>query len=159
MEPNLVIAWRKSCRVNKYLIEHIEDNCFKDKYSTQARTVAKQFAHIHDVRINILQKTSEDFFTKVRSFPKHARPNKTVLKIALKRSEDSIASLLIENENVENIKNWNGPPESLLAYLIAHEGHHRGLIVVALRISGCKLPKNIILGMWDWGQDSSIVGG
>ncbi len=35
-------------------------------------------------------------------------------------------------------------------YAIAHEAHHRGQIVIAARVLGHPLPKEIIAGLWQW---------
>ena len=47
------------------------------------------------------------------------------------------------------VKSWPGPPTTFLGYLISHEGHHRGLSIVCLRIGGTKLPQEIVYGIWE----------
>ena len=38
----------------------------------------------------------------------------------------------------------------VLAYFVAHEGHHRGQIVMLARQLGCRLPAEVTDGLWQW---------
>ena len=38
----------------------------------------------------------------------------------------------------------------VLTYFVAHEGHHRGQIVMLARQLGHRLPDNISAGLWQW---------
>ncbi len=88
----------------------------------------------------------------VRASPGAAQPGKAELKKALQRSEGRIARFLKGSEEAGKVKNWNGSPATVLGYLIAHEAHHRGLAMVAMRLSGHGLPKEVVYGQWQWGK-------
>ena len=38
----------------------------------------------------------------------------------------------------------------LLTYFVAHEGHHRGQIVLVARQTGSRLPAAVTAGLWQW---------
>jgi len=54
------------------------------------------------------------------------------------------------------VKKWNGFPATFLGCLIAHEAHHRGLAMVAMRISRHKLPQEVVYGQWQWGKKGNL---
>jgi hypothetical protein len=52
MRDQLIEAWRTNCRINFYLLERISDEGLSCTLSTRGgRNVARQFAHMHDVRV------------------------------------------------------------------------------------------------------------
>jgi hypothetical protein len=46
------------------------------------------------------------------------------------------------------------PPDvtHFLAYHVAHEGHHRGQIVMVARQLGHRLPREVTDGLWHWAK-------
>ena len=70
-------------------------------------------------------------------------------------SAASIAAYLEHCAQLGKVKGWSGPPASFLGYLIAHEAHHRGLVMVALRQAGHRLGPDVVYGQWDWGKKQS----
>jgi uncharacterized damage-inducible protein DinB len=40
----------------------------------------------------------------------------------------------------------------VLTYFVAHEGHHRGQIVLIARQVGCRLPIEVTGGLWQWSK-------
>ena len=78
---------------------------------------------------------------------------------ALNRSSDAVGRLLLFGcEHDGRIPPtrayvWRNLPLDVghvLAYLVAHEGHHRGQIVLAARQLGHPLSPSITGGLWQW---------
>jgi uncharacterized damage-inducible protein DinB len=156
MKSTLVEAWKMSSETNLFVLRAIPSAYLKDSYSPRTRTVAAQFAHIHNVRVRWLAHAAPELVGELEGFPRGAEPTKTQLKAALKASEKAIASFLEQCDADGRVKSWNGPPASFFGYLAAHEAHHRGLAMVAMRMSGRRLPQDVVYGQWDWGKKRSL---
>ena len=56
---------------------------------------------------------------------------------------------------------WRNLPMDVghvLSYFVAHEGHHRGQIVLIARQLGQRLPVSITGGIWDWTRRAKEAG-
>ncbi|MCH7773827.1 MAG: DinB family protein [Bacteroidetes bacterium] len=156
MKSQLVEAWCMSNEVNLYLLDSISDEYLQDRYAKRTRTVAAQFAHMHNVRLRWLKHADPELVGEVKSFPRGAQPTKKELREALQASEQIIAQFLEKCEATGKVKKWNGSPATFLGYFIAHEAHHRGLAMVAMRISRHKLPQEVVYGQWQWGKKGNL---
>ena len=145
-----------SNEANLFLLDSLPVAYLKDSYAPRTRTVATQFAHIHNVRVRWLTYADRKVVGAAKGFTRGAQPTKAQLKKALQQSEKIVTRFLKQCESSEAVKNWNGPPATFLGYLIAHEAHHRGLALAAVRVAGHKLPKEVVYGLWDWGKKSSL---
>jgi uncharacterized damage-inducible protein DinB len=85
---------------------------------------------------------------------------------ALKRSSRGIAALLelgmAAGGHVPPSKAyvWRNLPldvPPVLTYFVAHEGHHRGQIVMLARQLGHRLPVEITGGLWQWSKRAKEV--
>ena len=159
MLSDLVEAWRMSNEASLFLLESIPKDFLKDSYTARTRTVAAQFAHVHNVRLRWLRHAAPKVIDNAENFPKGAQPAKAALRKALKASAKLVERFIVECESRKRVKNWNGSPATFLSYLVAHEAHHRGLAMVAIRICGHKLPKEVIYGQWQWGKKRDMRGG
>jgi uncharacterized damage-inducible protein DinB len=153
MENELVAAWRRNCALNLLLLDSLDDAALEARTAPRTRTVAAQFAHVHGVRVHHLQSRGKRHLGKLRSFPRGARPTGKEIRKALLSSDEPIAALLSEFSEKGKVPFWKGPPATWLAYLCAHEAHHRGLAMASLRVSGVKVPREIQYGLWAaWGK-------
>lgn len=136
---------------NHMLLDALDDEALASRYSPRTRTVSSQFAHMHNIRVSNLDRRGSDK-KKLKSFPRGAEPTRAQLLRALKQSDVAIGRLLATCEEANNVKSWGGPPSTYLGYFLAHEAHHRGLVLVSLRLSGIKMPKSVTYGMWYWSR-------
>ena len=49
-------------------------------------------------------------------------------------------------------RSMNKGPINYLAYFVAHDAHHRGIILTTLKERGHPVHKDIRIGLWDWGR-------
>lgn len=152
MPSQLVEAWLMSHECNNYLLGEIDDQYLTDQYAPRTRTVAAQFAHMHNVRLRWLQHAAPAYANRLESFPRGAEPSKSDLTAALEASASAIGRFLGGCDEAGSVPQWNGPPSTMLGYLVAHEAHHRALAIVAMRLSGHRLAQEVIYGQWQWGK-------
>lgn len=149
---DLAEAWHVNNQMNFLLLDALSKEALAATYSPRTRTVAAQFAHMHNIRVYQLEKRGPDFLGKLEAFPRGAQPTKTKLKSALKASEKAVAGMLARADKTGKAKGWPSSPTTFLSYFVAHESHHRGLTLVALRAAGIKLPKEVTYGIWYWSK-------
>ncbi|MCG2617052.1 DinB family protein [Terrimonas sp. NA20] len=145
-----VDTWQISNRINQYLINAIPEEHFADQAVSKGRTVGEQLAHIHNVRLMWLQASMPELMSTVTKIEKDAI-SKTQLVEQFDKSADAISKLLEKGLADGKIKGFKPHAQAFLGYLIAHEAHHRGQIVLSLKQSGHHLDKKILFGLWEWG--------
>lgn len=152
MKSELIETWQIHNRINGYLIDGIEQEEFlQDKTANKGRTVGEQLAHIHNVRLMWLKEAAPELFKDMRKIEKTDSLDKSLLKERLNESGTAIEKLLIKGFEENKIKGFKPHPQAFLGYLIAHESHHRGQIVISLKYCGHPVSKKVGFGLWQWG--------
>lgn len=145
-----VDTWQISNRINLYLINAIPEEHFADQSASKGRTVGEQLAHIHNVRLMWLQASLPELMSTVTKIEKDAISKKQLIA-QFNKSADAISKLLEKGLAEGKVKGFKPHAQAFLGYLIAHEAHHRGQIVLSLKQSGHHLDKKILFGLWEWG--------
>ncbi len=158
MRDELLEAWRTNNRINLFLLNHISAAGLKCTLSKRGgREVARQFAHLHDVRVYHLEKRAKDLSKGLTKFQSKGAdkviPKKSELKKALTASSAAIETFL--GDVLEGAPKRRGFKKGIfttLGYFIAHESHHRGSILLTLKQSGHKLDNKTAYAIWAWDQ-------
>ena len=155
MLEQLIETWRINHRVTLKLLKALSDEALQATLSTRGgRDVARQLAHLHEVRAGyaeITSKTNRD--AKLPHFAKGESPAKKQLAAALDASAKGIETTIRESwANDGKVTGFKRGLIPLIGYLIAHESHHRGSILLTLKQTGHKLSDELRWGLWDWNK-------
>lgn len=154
MEKELIAAWRTNNLINLMLIEKISNEGMDCTLSKRGgRGVAGEFAHMHNVRLMHLEKRAKDLAVGLVKFETKVHPSKAQLKKAFTASGKAVEELLCGA--LAGTPKRRGFKKGIfvsLAYFVSHEAHHRGRILLTLKVSGQTLDRDTQMRIWGWDQ-------
>jgi uncharacterized damage-inducible protein DinB len=161
MVDDVLEVWRVHDEINFWLLENIPDPGFaavpllRNGTPSKGRTVSRVFAHLHEVRRSHV---TREFLKGVPHFEAGVSPGREELLVAFRASGRGIAQRLARIvEERPRLKDRSGL--ILLGYLIAHDSHHRGQILLALKQSGVRMPDAARFTIWEhWSRPKLKVG-
>lgn len=142
-------AWLVNHRVNALLLNAVGEEGLDCSYAARARNVRKVFVHLHNQRLNWLGAILKHppVIPKLKSREAHTVAH---LKEALESSAQAMAALMERIARKGKVRGFERSPASFLAFALAHEAHHRGQVILALRLAGKPIPREALAGLWDW---------
>ena len=159
--PEIILAaWNTSHRVTTFLVESLPADLWAVTIpGTARRTFRMLSGHIHNARCMWVKTLGQPH--GIDPPPKVDRQNvqRRQLVAAMNRSGEAVGRLLLfgcEHEGripPTRTYVWRNLPLDVghvLAYLVAHEAHHRGQMVLAARQLGHPLSSEITGGIWQW---------
>lgn len=160
LSETLVGAWATNNRITVFLVDHLAAPVWTASIpGSPQRTVGMIAGHIHNTRCMWIRTLGLPHGIPVPAAVDRRRVRRKDLLRALSRSSSGIARLLLLGcEHGGRIPptrayTWRNLPLDVghvLTYFVAHEGHHRGQIVMVARQLGHRLPGAVTNGLWQW---------
>jgi uncharacterized damage-inducible protein DinB len=157
-------------RMNQMIIEHLDPGAWRakspDKSSAKltanppgsTRTIAAIFTHMHNVRTKWVRLTAPHLKAPPQLNRAHCTQQQARAGLAL--SAACCGEMLREalggsGGRVEKFlrdgwaQPWPVGPE-MLCYMLSHEAHHRGQVLMLAHQLGFPLPAKVWAGIWNW---------
>jgi uncharacterized damage-inducible protein DinB len=160
LDATLLASWRTNTRVTAYLVEHLPAALWDAPVPGAPRRTIRMIAgHVHNARCSWIKTLGREHGIAVPAAVDRHTVTRRELLAALKRSSRGIEALLelgmAAGGHVPPSKAyvWRNLPldvHHVLTYFVAHEGHHRGQIVLLARQLGHRLPADVSGGLWQW---------
>ena len=146
----LLQAYATNNRINAYLIENLPEEAWRAAPAGgKGRDIGSIAAHVHNVRVMWLKAAgAKDLPAKLDS---DSATKRDVLRAmdASWRALEVLLQTALESDG--HIKGFKPDVCSFLAYLIAHDAHHRGQIAMLARQTGHPVSQGTMFGLWEWG--------
>ncbi len=152
MTKQLLETWDIHNRINQYLLRAIKEEHLSDISASKGRSVGEQFAHIHNVRLMWLKAGVAELLKGQTKIEKDTKLTKKLLETSLENSSKAISRMLEKGFEEGKVKGFKPHPAAFFGYLISHESHHRGQIMLCLKQSGHAVDQKIQFGLWEWGS-------
>jgi uncharacterized damage-inducible protein DinB len=156
----LLASWRTTNRVTAYLVEQLPAALWNASVPGAPRRTIRMIAgHVHNARCTWVRTLGREHGIVVPADVDRRTVTRRALLAALERSSRGIEALLelglAAGGSVPPSKGyvWRNLPldvPHVLTYFVAHEGHHRGQIVMLARQLGHRLPADVSAGLWQW---------
>ena len=169
LRDTILGAWGTNNRVTVFLVERLPSALWGASVPGAPRRTIRMIAgHIHNSRCMWIKMVGKEHGITVPDSVDRRRVGRRELVSALKRSSLGINSLLefgIDRDGripIPSTYVWRNLPLDVghvLAYFVAHEGHHRGQIVLLARQLGHRLSDATTSGLWQWTKRAREAGG
>ena len=153
----VIAAWQTTNAATVFLVRHLPAAIWAEPVpGIPRRTIGMIAAHFHNSRCMWIKSIGGAHGVAVPSRVDHRRARQPDVVRALARSSKGMIDLIelgLSRGGRVPPSVWQNFPtdlEHFLSYFAAHEGHHRGQLIMAARQLGHRLPEHVVDGVWQW---------
>ncbi|GAA4311757.1 hypothetical protein GCM10023115_32470 [Pontixanthobacter gangjinensis] len=154
IEKQILETWFINHRANLKLLENISNEELGLTTSKRGGgSVGHQLAHMYNVRYWKLESFDRKMVADLQTIKAGDAKSIDMLVDCHTITAERIAEVI--NRSIENnaeVKGFKRGLVPMLGYFIHHEAHHRGNIMLTLKLCGFKLPKELKYGIWEWNK-------
>ncbi|HKJ47751.1 MAG TPA: DinB family protein [Christiangramia sp.] len=154
IEKQILETWYINHRTNLKLLNSITEESLG--FTTSKRgggTVGHQLAHMYNVRYWKLERFDKALISDLATVKATNEKSISMLIDCHEITAELIGKVLKEGiENDGRVKCFKRGLVPMLGYFIHHEAHHRGNILLTLKLCGFKLPDELKYGIWEWNK-------
>lgn len=168
LTDTILSAWRTNNRVTVFLVSHLPDAVWAAPVPGAPRKTIRMLAgHLHNARCMWLKTLARPHGIPIPPPVNRRTVTRRQLVAALKRSSRGMEALLRLGCRCGGLVPaspayvWRNLPLDVghvLTYFVAHEGYHRGQIVLVARQIDSRLPAEVTAGLWQWTKRAAECG-
>ncbi|HEV2964429.1 MAG TPA: DinB family protein [Candidatus Angelobacter sp.] len=156
MIKDLERNWNANCSMNLALLKEIPEEALNLSAGKGARTVRDILMHMPKVRNQWLKAIAADLVKSQEKAAKAANKagssEKDILA-AHKETAVAVKTLILRTgDPTAKIKAFKPDLLAFIFYIVAHDAHHRGQVLLTLRVCGHRASQDLSYGIWDWGK-------
>jgi uncharacterized damage-inducible protein DinB len=143
--------------MNQILIEHLDPAAWRAKAPGKVRTIGAIFPHVHNMRCKWVRLTAPHLRVPRQLNRTHCTPQQARAGLAesAARCEEMLAEALDGGGRIAKFHRdgWARPwpvGVEMLCYMLSHEAHHRGQVLMLAHQLGFPLPIKVMSGLWNW---------
>lgn len=155
----MVEAFAANERMFQLILEHLDARAWREQPTGRGvRTIAAMFCHVHNVRCKWLRLSAPHLKRPAlldRSRCTQKQASRAFAASGVRCCEMLSEALSTEHGGVRSFvrdgwaRAWK-PGAAMFAYMISHEAHHRGQILLLAHQLGYPLPFAASQGLWAW---------
>jgi uncharacterized damage-inducible protein DinB len=155
----LLEIWSANERMNQLILEHLDPRAWRAKPpGGKSRTIAAIFSHVHNIRRKWVRLSAPHLKLPAELDRSHLTQKQA--KAAFAESANRCSEMLADALTAKPARvrkfhrdgwapSWPAGP-TMVAYMLAHEAHHRGQVLMLAHQLGFALPERAGSGIWRW---------